>query len=375
MLRVAIVGCGKIADAHVSAIKRIPNCRVVGVCDSEELMAEQLRQRFNIERAFCDLICLLKECRPDVVHITTPPQSHFVIASQCLEAGCHIYVEKPFTLSTAEAEELVALAKKNGLRLTAGHDEQFSHAMRRMRELVKAGYLGGPPVHIESTWCYQLGDRANLTPVIGDPKHWVHKLPGGLVHNLVSHGIAKIAEYLAGDSAEVLTVSFGSQFFEHLNENGAVDELRVIIKDERRTTAYFTFSTQIRPILHQFRLFGPKNALIVDEDQQTLIKVRGERYKSYAENFVPPITFAGQYLQNMIHNSRLFLANDFHMDSSKKYLIEAFYRSIAEAGPVPIPYREILLTSRIMDTIFEKRPLKFTVASEPPTSAVVLAAS
>ena len=61
---------------------------------------------------------------------------------------------------------------------------------------------------------------------------------------------------------------------------------------------------------------------------------------------------AGQYFANLKTNLRNFLTNDFHMKSGMKYLIESFYRSILEDGPVPIPHREILLTARIMDDIF-----------------------
>ena len=71
-----------------------------------------------------------------MVHITTPPQSHFDIAKTCLERGCHVYVEKPFTVDAAEAEELIGLAQEKGLKITAGHDDQFRPATRRMRSLV-----------------------------------------------------------------------------------------------------------------------------------------------------------------------------------------------------------------------------------------------
>src|SRR2546425_262212 len=90
----------------------------------------------------------------------------------------------------------------------------------------------------------------------------------------------------------------------------------------------------------------------LDQDQETLIKLRGGRFKSYLEKFIPPVSFAEQYLGNLMKNARTFLARDFHMDSGKKYLIESFYRSITHGTPVPIQYREILLTARIMDTIF-----------------------
>ena len=112
MLKVAIVGCGKIADAHVSQIQRIKGCEIVGVCDQEPLMARQLYERFAVNRYFCDLTELLSDTRPDVVHITTPPESHFAIATLCLEQGCHVYVEKPFTLCEDEAQRLISLAQR-----------------------------------------------------------------------------------------------------------------------------------------------------------------------------------------------------------------------------------------------------------------------
>jgi hypothetical protein len=93
---------------------------------------------------------------------------------------------------------------------------------------------------------------------------------------------------------------------------------------------------------------------MIDEDKRILIKLRGDNFKSYTEHFVPPVSFANQYAANFFRNARLFIARDFHMDSGKKYLFESFYRSIIDGTPVPIPYREILLTSKIMDMIFEQ---------------------
>src|SRR6185436_2704961 len=84
MLRVAIVGCGKIADAHAAQIRRIAGCEIVGVCDREPLMARQLYERFPIKAHFGDVSELLACARPDVVHITTAPESHFDLARLCL---------------------------------------------------------------------------------------------------------------------------------------------------------------------------------------------------------------------------------------------------------------------------------------------------
>ena len=370
MLKIAIVGCGKISDAHAWAIQSIKGREIVGACDRELLMAKQFSERFQVKHFFSGVGEMLEETKPDIVHVTTPPQTHYSIARDCLKYGCHVYVEKPFTLNTTEAEELLALATEEGLSVTVGHDEQFSHVARRMRRLIQSGYLGGRPVHMESTWCYDLGDDAYANTLLGDKKHWVRKLPGRLLQNLISHGVAKIAEFLVGNNPQVMTHGFVSPLLRSAGEEEMVDELRVVIRDEQRATAYFSFSSQMRPSLHEFRLFGPKNGLFVDEDQQILIKLRGKRYKSYAEKFIPPLTLAGQHLGNLLRNGRSFLASDFHMESGKKYLIKSFYSSIVDRTPVPVPYGQILLTSRIMDAIFEQLS-----AGGPPVTTLPLNSS
>lgn len=354
MLKIAIVGCGRIADSHASQILRIPECEIVGACDREELMAQQFAERFGVGRYFGDVSEMINAVQPNVIHITTPPQSHFTIARLCLEHGCHVYVEKPFTLNTEEAEELLKYAELYHRKVTVGHDEQFSHPARRMRHLVEQGYLGGPPAHLESTWCYDFGDQTYARTLLGDKEHWVRKLPGGLPHNLISHGIAKIAEFLKTDSPCVLAIGRTSTFLRELGEPDLIDELRVIIMEEGGPTAYFTFSSQMRPALHQFCIYGPKNGLIIDHDHRTLMRAPGKKFKSYVEKFVPPIMTATECVRNSLHNVRLFMSCDFHMDAGKKYLIEAFYACIVNEAPVPIPYNQILLTSRIMDSIFEQ---------------------
>jgi predicted dehydrogenase len=110
----------------------------------------------------------------------------------------------------------------------------------------------------------------------------------------------------------------------------------------------------MKPSLHELRVYGPRNGLVLDQDHDILLKLRGDKYKSFADKFVPPAQFAKQHLGSLTKNIKLFLAHDFHMDSGMKYLIESFYRSIQEGAPVPIPYREILLTARIMDAIFDQ---------------------
>jgi predicted dehydrogenase len=354
MLRAAIVGCGKIADAHATQILRIGECEIVAACDRETLMAQQLCSRFPIEQHFTDVEEMLITSKPDVVHITTPPGGHFAITKLCLEHNANVYVEKPFTVDASEARQLINIAEAKGLKLTAGHNDQFGPAARRMRELVRTGYLGGNVVHMESYYSYDLSDPSYARALLSDKQHWVRQLPGKLLHNIISHGIARVAEFLTTDHPQVIAHGFVSPLLRSIGENEIIDELRVIISENDETTAYFTFSSQMKPALHELRIYGSKNGLILDNDHDILLKLRGNKYKSFADKFIPPAQFAKQHLKNLFANASMFLRNDFHMDSGMKYLIEAFYKSVREDAPLPISYREILLTATIMDDIFEQ---------------------
>ena len=81
--------------------------------------------------------------------------------------------EKPFALNTKEVEELIGIANRKNLKITVDHNGQFSPAVLQMREIIGSGFLGGPPVHIESVWCYSYGDPGYAKALLGEKNHWV----------------------------------------------------------------------------------------------------------------------------------------------------------------------------------------------------------
>jgi predicted dehydrogenase len=352
MLRIAIIGCGKVADQHVQAIHRIPDCKIVAVCDREPLMAEQLGERFGISACFPDLRELLHGASPDVVHITTPPQSHYSLAKQCLESGSHVYLEKPFTITADQAESLIHLAEDQELRITVGHNYQFTLEMMEMRRLISEGYLGGRPIHLESYWSYDLGGSMYAGAFLGSHAHWLHGLPGQLFHNIISHGIAKLAEFLDDDVPLIVATAHRSPQLSHSGGSDLMDELRVLLRDKQETTALFCFSTQFKPALNRLRIYGPCNSLMVDILTGTLIRSPGASYKSYLTYFIPPLKNAREYFRNLRLNVTNFIRQRLYQDFGMKELIERFYNSIRTGGPPAIPYREIILTARIMDEVF-----------------------
>ena len=353
MLKIGIVGCGKIADQHVDAIHRIPDCEVVALCDREPLMAKQLGERFGISACFSELSEMLKAAQLDVVHITTPPQSHYSLAKQCLESGSHVYLEKPFTITAGEAESLIRLAERRDLKITAGHNLQFTPEMLEMRQLLAQGFLGGKPVHLESHFSYDLGNATYASALLGNRQHWVRQLPGQLLHNIISHGIAKLAEFLDDDLIEIIGTAHQSEQLRNLEAPEVLDELRVLIRDKSGTTAFFCFSTQIKG-LNELRISGPANSVTVDIVTGSLTQKQSRAYKSYLTYFIPPLKNAREHLRNATCNVINFLRRRRYQDFGMKELIERLYNSIRLRGEPPIPYREIILTARLMDEIFSQ---------------------
>jgi predicted dehydrogenase len=180
----------------------------------------------------------------------------------------------------------------------------------------------------------------------------VRQLPGQLLHNIISHGIAKLAEFLSDDLAEVVASAHQSPRLRGMGGQEVLDELRVMIRDGSGTTAFFCFSTQVRPGLNELRICGPANSITVDHVSGSLIRHVNRSCKSYMTYFAPPLHNGREHLRNARANLMNFLRRRLYQDYGMRELIERFYKSVRVGDSPPIPYREILLTARIMDEVF-----------------------
>ena len=261
-LRVALVGCGQIADAHLQELRRTPAVSIVAVCDQHNELARQAAVRFGVDMAFDNVAGMLAASRPDVVHVTTPPQSHRPLVLQCLAAGAHVYVEKPFTLDACEAEEVVAAAEARELLVCVGHDQLFDPAWQECRRRVSSGDVG-EVVHVDAVQHYDLeGPFGRL--LNDDPAHWVHRLPGGLFQNVMSHALARILDFMPGRLPEVY-----ARWFSRKSDERFPSELRVLLFGET-CTGVLTFSSAVRPVRKLTRVYGTRSTLEVDLDARSV---------------------------------------------------------------------------------------------------------
>lgn len=349
VLRVALVGCGKAAENHVREIRKIRGASLVAVCDVEPLMAEQLALRHAVPKHFADVDAMLEIARPDVLHVATPPQSHVTLAIKALDAGCHVFVEKPLALSHADALTLVRHAVVRNQKLTIGWGYHFDPIARVLRRIVADGVLG-EPTHVESFLGYAL-DGPFGSCVFANRDHWVHQLAGKVVQNVIDHLLNKVAAFVS-DRATT-----HAQAWQAESDRSPVcsmpDELRVMIFDEK-VSAFAAFSSHARPVAHFLNVYGTKNTARLDFDLGVITLASSSALPGALGRLSRTFGHGLQYFRQGATNTIGFARSEYHVLAGLGFLIDAFYDSIRQDGPVPVPYDDLLKVAAMSDAVFAR---------------------
>ena len=158
-LRVVVAGLGNMGRSHALAYHRNPGFEIAGLVNRSVPQLDPALSGYDI---LPDLPAALKELKPDVASINTYSDSHADFAVMALEAGCHVFVEKPLATTVADAERVVAAAKANGRKLVIGYI--LRHHPSWMKLIAEARALGGPYVF-----------RMNLNQQSSGPTWETHK--------------------------------------------------------------------------------------------------------------------------------------------------------------------------------------------------------
>jgi predicted dehydrogenase len=343
-LKVALVGCGQIADAHLQEIRKLAGAGTIAVCDRHDDLARQAAARFGVPGVFNDLARMLAEARPDVLHVTTPPRSHRPIALKAIGAGVHVYIEKPFSLDASEADEILDAARDAGLLVCVGHDQLYDPAWRECRQLIDEGRLGRV-VHIESIQGYDLGGPFGRA-IIGDRDHWVRGLPGGLFQNVMSHALYRITDLLTDPEPGAWAAWSGDE-----TASGLPTELRASIHGGD-VTGNLVFTSAARPVQRVTRVFGTRGGVEVDPDSRVLRQFTKAALPGAFAKIETPLRQWSEATRSSLRNVGRFLRSDLHYFAGMRSLFEEFYRAIATGGPPPIAPGEIRRVTALMDAIF-----------------------
>lgn len=187
-LKVGVIGCGRIAQPHLSNLRSSPEASVVAVCDVRPEAAKQAAEPTSAE-VFTDPLAMLEAAEMDAVYVLTPTQTHAPLGAAVLGSGRHLMVEKPVAATLEDADRLVEAAERSGKVAAVGHQWRYLRGAQLAREVLDGGALA--LVHAWYYWTW---------PLVG----WIaEKATGG--GQMLDQGIhlLDLARHVAGEVSEV----------------------------------------------------------------------------------------------------------------------------------------------------------------------------
>lgn len=140
MVRIGVIGTGKMGRNHVKIFSEMKNVDLVGVADISEETVNDIAREYST-KPYLDYRDLLGE-ELDAVSIVVPTTLHKQVAIDAIRAGCHVMVEKPISATVDEGKEMIATANRHNKKLLVGHVERFNPAVKILKEIVDDGVLG-----------------------------------------------------------------------------------------------------------------------------------------------------------------------------------------------------------------------------------------
>jgi predicted dehydrogenase len=248
-MRIGVIGYGYWGPNIVRNFHTLDNTEVVLVADRNPKCESRLKKTFPSIEFTTDEKDVLTSPKIDVVAVVTPVWTHYELAKQALENGKHIFVEKPFTYSVAQAEELIELADRKNLKIMVDHTFLFTGAVKKIKELVTKRELGD--------LYYYDSLRVNL----GLFQHDVN-----VIWDLAPHDLS-IMDYVIGEEPEAV-VATGEK---HLN--GVEDVAFITVYFPKRMIAHVNVNW-LSPVKVRTTLIGGEKKMLVWNDLEADEKIR-----------------------------------------------------------------------------------------------------
>ncbi len=322
-LRVGLVGAGYISEFHASALKRVPNARLVGITDVVTSRAAGLAARFSIPSVFPTMEAMIDE-GVDVIHILTPPESHAQLTIAALNRGCHVLVEKPLAMNELEVDSITAAAAAAQKSVCVNHSLLYDRFVSKALRLVRAGAIGVP-------LSFDYFRSSEYPPYSGGPLP-VHYRNGG--YPFLDQGVHALylAEAFLGAIEDVRTYrgTYGG------DPNLLFDEWRVAAQCQRGT-ANIQISWNVRPLQSWFVVQGTKGVLranlfamwVTHSSQLPLPKAPARALQAMNEG----LSICAQVPANIVR----FASKKIVQYDGLHSLVAAFYNALKTGAAIPVP--------------------------------------
>jgi len=331
MIRVAIVGCGRMGENHCRMVKELQGVAIVGAVDPNLDRANALAAAYAVEQATAGLAELLERTRVDAVHILTPPPTHAPLACEALQVGCHVLVEKPMALTVIEAKRMLDAATQHHRLLTVGHNHLFEPVVREAQTRVVEGRLGR-----------LVGLDVFHGCLPGSPP-WVADLPSGPWINDMSHPLY-LSELFLGEPLAIRAVGYPSA------DGNKVREVRAVAQHAQGVST-LTLSTDAAPFRHKITLLGTLRTLEVDLIHEILVETRPFSGHRWLRKGRAVLDVSAQLLYGAGRNACQVLTGRGRGWEGLRRLIQAFYAAIQAGDPSPVPATQGLRIVTLLEEI------------------------
>jgi predicted dehydrogenase len=322
MIKIAVVGLGKMGLSHLAMVKAHPEVELAAVCDSSGYVLGMLRKYTGVS-TYSDYEAMLRELELDAVLIATPSRTHAGMVRVALERGLHVFCEKPFTLSPEDADELSLLAHHRGVVTQVGYHNRFVGAFAEVKRLLDAGAIG--------TVTHVLGEAYGPVVLKAKAGTWRNRKEegGGALYDYAAHPLNLLNWYL-GEPIGVGGTVLGSVFSRETDDEvhstlyfagGQTSRISVNWSDE----SYRKMTTRITAWGTAGRIFADRQEIQVylrdtapvpdgydpgwnvryttDLTAPVGFYLRGEEYSAQIEHFVARIRNAGVDGINDFHSA------------------------------------------------------------------------
>jgi predicted dehydrogenase len=218
MIRIGVIGYGYWGPNIVRNFHAHENSEVVMVCDKSPKSLERLKKAHPDMPSTTEPNDILKSPKIDVVAVVTPVWTHYELAKAALENGKHVFVEKPFTCSVVQAEELIELADRKNLKIMVDHTFLFTGAVKKIRQLVDEGALGD--LYYYDSLRVNLGLFQHDVNVIWDLAPHDLSIMDHVIREKPEAVVATGEQHLNGvEDVAFITVYFPKHIIAHINVN------------------------------------------------------------------------------------------------------------------------------------------------------------
>lgn len=346
-MKVGIIGCGQIAKTHIPFIKSYREISRIALADTNTEMLNDTAGAYQLSDRYSSVDDLLSNFKPDVVHILTPPQSHYWLCVKALEAGCHVFLEKPMCADLAEAQKLVERTISARLKLCVDHNHKFDPYMLQAKTLIDGGAIGDI-CSMESFYGFDLGTNPQSRYFREAYTHWAYRIPGGLYQNLIDHPLYLVLDYLPNPD-RIMAISHEMGVL----PGGVPDELRILMGDASRT-AYVSVSLGVSPRFQYFNVYGTKGSLSVDFiNQHTFVYKVGKGPKAISRTLMNFSAGTG-LIKATTKNIVRVLRGKFTTYPGTETIIHRFYDAILKGGDPPVSLQQALKVMEVSEAVWRQ---------------------